>query len=472
MNGNKLIRISDYCDVDHDKVVELGILDALVYYDSPLFINPKLISKSDVPELINSTEKIIDFYRDVIRLLKITNCDDAYWKVLKKMFDFPEPSGIGLGTCMVSTDGRGLTGKIAENCLRVLKNIVDMGIDNPHMYKLLFLVQENVGVDRISDMIGRILYPELLQYTSNMIDKLEIKNYILDDSGLKRLIRPNGRDLVFVPSNILSEIPDVINCEDIQLLVDKNEEVKDAMSVFFDKALNSLSDYRSIPKEKMRKWFFDNKDFVADVLNNCSDKEAEVYDYNNDPLAICDKFDFIKTFVSGQDGLFISKLTDIKSLSDLVRKLLNIYKECIENLGLNEELYYQDTKSGRKRVRREVTTHHLFIIVLEVAKVFTQYEYFFEPKVGNGNIEFVITNLKEKILAEFKLSSNNLIHGYDEQLPIYIERFHATYSFYVIIRVTKTSTSIDNFFKNRKKILDDCDVIVVDGSLKPSPSNA
>ena len=88
MNDDKLIRISDYCDVDHDKVVELGILDALVYYDSPLFINPKLISKSDVPELINSTEKIIDFYRDVIRLLKITNCDDAYWKVLKKMFDF------------------------------------------------------------------------------------------------------------------------------------------------------------------------------------------------------------------------------------------------------------------------------------------------------------------------------------------------------------------------------------------------
>ena len=366
MNSDKLIRISDYCGVEHDKFAELGILDALVYYDSPLFINPKLISRSDVPELVGSSEKIIDFYRNVIRLLKITNCDDAYWKVLKKLFDFPEPSGIGLGTCMISTDGRGLTGKIAENCLRVLKSIVDMGIDNPQMYKLLFLVQENVGVDRISDMIGRILYPELLQYTSNMIDKLGIKNYILDDSGVKRLSRPNGRDLVFVPSNILSEIPDVINCEDIQLLVDKNEEVKDAMSVFFDKALNSLSDYRSIPKEKMRNWFFNNKDFVADVLNNCCDKEADVYDYNNDPLAICDKFDYIKTFVSERDGLFASKLTDIKSLSDLVRKLLNIYKECIENLGLNEELYYQDTKSGRKRVRREVTTHHLFIIVLSL----------------------------------------------------------------------------------------------------------
>lgn len=472
MSVDMLIRISDYCEVEHDKVVELGILDSLVYYDSPLFINPKLISSSGVSELSGATEKIVSFYRRVIHLLKLTNCKDAYWRALKKDFNFPEPSGIGLGTCMISTDGRGYTGIVAENSLRVLKNIVDTGIEDPYMYKLLFLVQENVGVDRISDMIGRILYPELLQYTSNMVDKLGIKNYVVDDNGIKRLYRPNGRDLVFIPSNILSEIPDVINCEDIQLLVDKNEEVKDAMSVFFDKALNSLSDYRSIPKEKMRQWFFDNKEFITEVLNNYGDKDAEVYDYNNDPLAICDKFDFIKSFVSEQDSLFTSKLTDVNKLSDLVRILLNIYKDCIENLGLNEELYYQDTKTGRKKVRREVTTHHLFIIVLEVAKLFTKYEYFFEPKVGNGNIEFVITDLEEKVLAEFKLSTNNLIHGYDEQLPMYIERFKANYSFYVIIKVTSTNTAIDNFFKNRTKILDDCDVVVVDGTLKPSPSNA
>ena len=445
MSTDMLIRISDYCEVEHDKVVEMGILDSLVYYDSPLFINPKLISNSGVSELSDAQEKIVAFYRRIIHLLKLTNCKDIYWKALKKEFHFPEPSGLGLGTCMTSTDGRGYTGIVAENSLRVLKNIVDMGVEDPYMYKLLFLVQENVGVDRVSDMIGRILYPELLQYTSNMIDKLGIKKYTVDDNGIKRLYRPNGRDLIFVPSNILSEIPDVINCEDIQILVDKNTEVKDVMSVFFDKALNSLSDYRSIPKEKMRKWFFDNKEFIIEVLNNYSDKEAEIYDYNNDPLAICDKFDFIKDSIAKQRELFTSKLTNVSKLSDLVCILLNIYKECIENLGLNEELYYKDSKTGRMRVRREVTTHHLFIIVLEVAKLFTKYEYTFEAKAGNGQIEFVITNLEEKILAEFKLSKNDLVHGYDVQLPIYIKRFKATYSFYVIVKVTKTNTSIDNF---------------------------
>lgn len=472
MSSDMLMRISDYCGVEHDKMVELGILDSLVHYDVPLFINPKLISNCSVEELNGADEKIVSLYRRIISLLKVTNCEDVYWKALKKEFDFPEPSGIGLGTCMASTDGRGLTGKIAENSLRVLKSIVDMGIEDPQMYKLLFLVQENIGVDRVSDMIGRILYSDLLQYTSNMIDRLDISGYQIDDNGLKRLYRPNGRDLVFVPSNILSEIPDVINCEDIQLLVDKNEEVKDTMSVFFDKALNSLSDFRGIKKEKMRQWFFENKEFVVDVLNSYRDKDAEVYDYTNDPLAVCDKFDYIKSFVYEQDGLFVNKLAGVNSLSDLVNMLLNIYKECIENLGLNEELYYKDSKSGRMKVRREVTTHHLFIIVLEVAKLFSKYIYSFEAKVGNGQIEFVITDLNETILAEFKLSTNNLIHGYDVQLPIYIDRFHATYSFYVIIKVTKTNTSIDNFYKDRTRILDNCDVIVVDGTLKPSPSNA
>ena len=80
MSSDMLMRISDYCGVEHDKMIELGVLDSLVYYDVPLFINPKLISNCGVEELNGADEKIVSLYRKIISLLKVTNCEDVYWK--------------------------------------------------------------------------------------------------------------------------------------------------------------------------------------------------------------------------------------------------------------------------------------------------------------------------------------------------------------------------------------------------------
>ena len=210
MTNSKLIRISDYFNISRDKFDELGILNSLIYYDVPMFVNPRLLNNSNVPELKNGEEKIIKHFETTIKMLLKTNGHDKLWEALKIHFSFKEPSGIGLGTCMNSTDGRGLTGTIAENCLNTLKEIIDLGFEDPEIYKLLFLVQGNIGVDRISDMICRILYEDLLLYTHNMIEKLGIKNYY-EKKGIKRLKRPNGKDLILIPSSILSDIPDVID---------------------------------------------------------------------------------------------------------------------------------------------------------------------------------------------------------------------------------------------------------------------
>ena len=179
MRDSKLIRISDYFNRPREKFEELGILNSLIYFDVPMFVNPKLLNNCKIEELQNGQEKIVKHFETTIKMLMKTNKKDNLWKALKKHFNFPEPSGIGLGTSINSINGWGLTGTIAENCLCTLKEIVDLGVDDPEIYKLLFLVQENIGVDRISDMICRILYNDLLNYTNNMIEKLDIKDYYI-----------------------------------------------------------------------------------------------------------------------------------------------------------------------------------------------------------------------------------------------------------------------------------------------------
>ena len=97
------------------------------------------------------------------------------------------------------------------------------------------------------------------------------------------------------------------------------------------------------------------------------------------------------------------------------------------------------------------------------------FDFSFEPKVGNGQVEFVIYNMKEKILVEFKLSTNNLVHGYDKQLPEYIKRYEATSAFYVIISVMG-GTSVECFYKVKKENHVNCSIFEIDGRLKEPPS--
>ena len=463
--ANKLSRISDYYNIPKEKFEELGILNSHIEYDVPMFVNPSLLNNSSVPELKDGEQKIIKHFETTIKMLQKTNGHDGLWKALKKHFSFKEPSGVGLGTSFNSVNGRGLSGTIAENCLNTLKEIIDLGIDDPEVYKLLFLVQENIGVDRISDMICRILYDDLLKYTNNMIEKLGITNYYTK-KGIKHLKRPNGKDLVLMPSSILSDIPNIIELSDIVECSRCNSEVKEYLCNYFDKAYVNVTDLNNSTNEEIKDCVLGSKLLMQELLKISKSKVIEKYDYEKDEYALFNRMDSIIETVLSNNKIFNDNLSEIKSLNELCDSLLNIYKFCIENLGINEEFY---SENGKNRIRREQVSHKLFILILETAKLFTKYQYFYEAKTGNGQIEFVICNENEKILMEFKLTTNDLIHGYDKQLPEYIKRHRASYSYYVIIDVTG-GNKLKNFYKNKKSIHNNCSIIDIDATIKPSPS--
>ena len=469
MRINSLLdRISDCYEVSHEKFEELGVLDSFVNFDTPLYLNPKLLSSTNIPEFKTSRQKIINHYEKTILLLQKTNFHDPYWKALKKHYSFPEPSGVGLGNSHNSTDGNGLTGIIAENCLRTLKSIVDLGVNDPEMYKLLFLIQENVGVDRISDMLCRIIYDDLVLYTNNMIEKLGINGYEVDKkNSMKYLLRPSGKKMLLIPAELLSEIPSVADISDIDAVVSSNEEMKEYLCNFFDEAYLNITKLKGFCIDEIKESVLSNKKLILSILCEANNKEVEVYDYIHDPLGIVNSVDFLRMFIN--ENKVIDTKLKVSSLNDFVEQMLIVLRRCIENLGLNNELYFIDPTTKRYNLKKEIVSHRLFIVVLETAKTLKLFDFSFEPKVGNGQVEFVIYNMKEKILVEFKLSTNNLVHGYDKQLPEYIKRYEATSAFYVIISVMG-GTSVECFYKVKKENHANCSIFEIDGRLKEPPS--
>lgn len=472
---SKLIRYNEYLNVDEEEFRKNGIYNGYIWFDTPLFINPKLLEKTKIIELKNSDNKITKHFEITLLLLKSTknkDFDDNFGAALLKHFHFPEPNGIGLGTAYNSIDGNGLTGITAKEALKKTKDILDLGIEDPQIYKILSLIQENISVDRISDMIANIIYEDLLVFTENMVKKMKIKcEETFEYHNRKYVIpkRPNGKNIIFLPMEILSEIPIEANGYDIYDIIQENEKIKAYFGEMFEKATKTY--ILSIQKKEMFNFIMKDKSIIETLLLKVKNKEAHQYNFVEDILDLFSTNEYMKEFLKNNKDLVTIK--ENMDLFNVVGTLLNRYKFAIENLGINEELYYVN-QLGLRVPKNEVTSHRLFILMLEAAKLLNGYRYDFEPKVGNGQLEFKIfskDNADEIVLVEFKLNKNKIIHGYKVQLPIYMKRFEAKKAYYVIIEVEK-SNAVEKFYSEVGTIDANKSVIVIDALIKNPPSTA
>lgn len=472
MEYSKLVRIDAYLNIREDDLKKAGIYNGYIFLDSPLFLNPKLLNNNNIPEFYDAENIIVSHFEKTIMILKsVKECSnkDVWWKMAKRHFCFPEPEGIGLGTSIDSIDGNGLTGKTAEKCLKTFKSIIEKDIEDSYMYRLLYLVQENIGVDRISDMLCTIIYANLLEFTENKINELKLKcdTYTFyNNKKYKIFKRPNGKNLVFMPEIFLSEIPDIADEYDVMDIINLNQDIKEYSSKYFEEASLNITNIKNKTKKEMAEIILNNPLVIKSLLNYVEKENVNIYDFENDPMGIYKSNAKLKMLMD-ENMSYIEK-SKCNSLHDVVKNAIEKYTKCIEDLGINEELYYI-TKNGTRRNKSELTAHRFFIIILEAIKQYNNFEYFFEAKAGNGQVEFTITDMKEKVLVEFKLNTNDLIHGYVVQLEKYIQRYEATSSFYVIIKVVKNQR-IEKLWEKIKSYDRRKEVVVIDGLIYPSPS--
>lgn len=472
MEYSRLIRIDEYINVKEEDLKREGIYNGYIFLDSPLFLNPKLLNNNNIPEFYYAENTIVSHFEKTIMILKNVkeySNKDVWWKMAKRHFYFPEPEGIGLGTSIDSIDGNGLTGKTAEKCLKTFKSIIEKNIEDSYMYRLLYLVQENIGVDRISDMLCTIIYENLLQFTENKIAELKLKcdTYtVYNNKKYKIFKRPNGKNLVFMPKDFLSEIPDIADEYDIMDIINLNQDIKEYSSKYFEEANFNITNIKSKNKKEMFEIVLNNSQLMKILLEYVERKKVSTYDFENDPIGIYKSNVKLKSIMD--ENMSYIERNNCESLHDMIKIALEKYRKCIEDLGLNEELYYS-TKNGIKRNKPELTVHRFFIIILETIKQNNDFEYFFEAKAGNGQVEFTITNMDEKVLVEFKLNTNDLVHGYVVQLEKYIQRYEATSSFYVIIKVSDNQ-KIEKFWEKVKSYDRRKEVVVIDGLIYPTPS--
>lgn len=479
---NKLLRVNDYLKITESSLKKIGVYNGFADIDSELYINPKLLKNCQTLEFKNSYKAVISRFTKIIDLLKKTKKSGTLWELALAIFSFPEPNGVALGTSNLSINGNGLAGKTAEEALKKIKDIIDNNIDDPMVFLMLSVVQKNIGVDRISDMISNIIYKDLLKYTDRVLKELKIKNTIeieYENEKFKIIKRPSGKNLIFVPEELLTNIPPFIQYSSIQEIIDENIKIKKQIYGMFYEANKKLKK-KSISQVNIRDL---DKDQINEVLNkfnlynsvlNINSKvTVKPYDFSLDEEGIHKPIDRIYKLFSEKDKEIFEQIQKNRhgSFKELVEDLINDYKFVIEKKGLNVDLYHEvKTKNKRAYIRpkHEGASHRFFIATINNIMAIFNFDFTYEPKSANGEVDFRFSRDNEIIVVEFKLSTNKLEDGYNKQLVEYMEREQSKEAFYVIVKVSDDN-AIDNFYKNvtldsHKK------VIVIDALFHDSPS--
>lgn len=446
------------------KLEDLGVFDSLMDEDSNFFINIKRLKDTKVPEFKDSYNNINSYFREMAILLKASkNQEDKLYKTAVKGFNFSEVKGINLGFSK-GTRGAGFGPILSNQIVKDASLIIKSGSEQPEIFHLVSLFEENVGPDRLSDMIANLIYEDIVRYTKKIYKDVGINNDNYPDYSFESelLINPyKNCELLLLPIDVLHELPIARSWDDIDRVVSENETIKREMSDLVGNEWHKLA--ASQKKHYIKEHIFMKPDLVRKVIDDYKAMDVKVYDiYKNIDYKI---------------EKLISSVTNTKSKIDLSEKssyestmeILNQFKHWIENQKGYETLTDIDTRNEEKIVQR--TIHGTAIYYCQVNNL----DISPESNTGRGPVDFKISRGLDKTVVEIKLTSNQeTVHGFEVQIEEYAKSEGSDNKIFLLIDNGRSSSRINKVMESYDRRLEagenPATVIIIDAKPKESAS--
>lgn len=443
---------------------ELGVFDSLMDEDSNFFINIKRLRDTKVPEFRDSYNNINSYFRDLGILLKASkNPGDKLYKTAVKKFDFSEVRGINLGFSK-GTRGAGFGPMLSNQIIKDASEIIKSGSEQPEIFHLTSLFEENVGPDRLSDMIATLIYEDIVRYTKRIYEEVGINkdNYpkYSFESGL--LINPyKGCELLLLPIDILHELPIARSWDDIDRVVSENETIRKEMSELVGKEWRKLA--TSQKKRYIKDFIFMKPHLVSKVIDDYKSTSVQAYDiYRNIDYKI-EKL--INEIIKLKGEINLTEKNSYESSLEIIEE----YKEWVENKKGFAVLRDVDSRNEEKVVQKTLhgsAGYYCKANDLDISP---------EPNSGRGPADFKISRGNDKTVIEIKLTSNkDCLHGFEVQIEEYAKSEETGNKIFIVVDNGRSSTRIkqvkDSYEERYKAGKNPATVIVIDARPKDSAS--
>ncbi len=469
------IRLNTLVGVSSEKLDDAGVFNSFIDMDSNFHVDPSLLSNLDIPEFRDAREKFDNYFKKVLQLLKLSNSthDKFYLQAVKKL-KFKEIPYISLGFSSEGNHGGGIGIYFAKQLAETGKIIADAGFENPQVFELIGIFEEGIGSDRISDMTISIIYDNIIQYTKRLAKELRIKtttfSYKGEDIQLPKNSYNSGRPIMFLPRNLLRRIPIADSWSDISSVEGYNDELRERTNSIVGGSWKKYIQSRN--KSTLKHELLTNTELLKHLLEVYEIKPRKSYDFENDPF---NEFTWIELANKAveENRINLKKYNPVNpdNILELMKVICHQLKSLIENNGWWEFLY---DSNGSQRNERYV--QKLLYGVADTYCRANNVDLNREPNAGSGPVDFKLSRgYDAKVNLEVKLSTNNnLMHGFEKQLPIYDKAEKSHHSVYLIVMTKNNRTKINKVLAkartNRAAGLRTPTVLVIDGRKKLSAS--
>ncbi len=226
--------ISSEFGVDVAVLDKLGVVNVLLNTDTLVFIDPLLLKGSAHKEIsAGAYQSYRERFEKIIKLLSVSKAvDDVPWRNAKRLFRFSEISWtcLGYGT---TVKGSGFGKDLISSTLDTASQIVALGVDDIDLFMALALFEEGIGPDRISDMTTNIILSDLISFSDRVNKTLKIptKQFKVGTNNYNLVVNPySDQPLIFVPNDIVRDLPIASDWSDISSVVRENEELRERVN--------------------------------------------------------------------------------------------------------------------------------------------------------------------------------------------------------------------------------------------------
>jgi hypothetical protein len=469
------VTFSTHFGIDPSQIDSAGAMNPILNADTKLFINPLLLSSSKQSEIEKgATARFRDHLGNLVKLLKLsTEIGDAAWRQANRLVDFREVPATCLGYGAGSISGGGFGKEKKMKLLHTARQIVRLGIEDPEVFLLIPLLEENIGPDLISDMLTTIILPDLARYTERILAghciKREPFQFGEKTFDLPRNpFRKKATPVILVPKDILSKLPVATDWSEVADAAAKTARLRDKVNELIGNIWVSKT---RRDKERLRSSALKDKKAIESLLQVIHAGKNPPYNFEEDPLGLFGWRQILEN-AALQNPLKIDQpgVWDVDKVFKVVRAIVSQFQFLIEMKGMAKLLWHN------KEPHHEEISQRLFFAVAHSYCNANNLDLTPEADTGNGVVDFKFSSGKNaKVLVETKLSTNpKLTSGYEKQLQAYKDSEETTRAIYLVVDVggmgTKDKRLIELRNDARKNGKQASDIVFVNGVVKPSAS--
>ena len=465
--------LSELMDVSPQELENLGAFDPVLDLDTRLFIDPHLLKHCDIEGFERSYEKFQEHFKKVIKLLNSSDSNgDRFWREADRYLEGGEVKGLCIGYSSKGTSGSGIGPELRKRLLDTAKEILDKGKNDPEIFELVGLFEEDFGPDRISDITANIIKDDLVSYTKRVMESVPLgknaKLNICSDSKLP--INPFTSEIILlVPSQILRDLPICLDWSNLDIVAQENRALREEVNGIIGDSWREAM--KTVTKSKLKDIILEHPKLVDDLVRQYSAKPAMYYDFQEDKAGEYIWYPVTKEMTNEHPiALSLPQEPTIDEVEDMVLKICDKFRELIENNGLNRLLY---DRGGHPK--NESAAQLIFYGVAEAYCAANGIMIARESDSGRGPVDFKFgTRQENSVLVELKKSTNTagLKKGIKKQLPEYMKSEKSKRAIYLVLDVGGFTKTAKSNLNDIAELMKDTSIklIHVDGLIKPSAS--